>query len=126
MVETETSIHRALADERRVAIIDALRADGPLDVRELGRRVWLHPNTVRFHLSVLRAVGLVTARSDSGGRRGRPRVVYAVDDASVDGARLLATVLAAALEQLGGEFELDDLQLFLRPGVCVARLRRAR
>jgi len=32
-------------------------------------------------------------------------------------------LIAGALEQLGGELELTELQIFPRPGICIARLR---
>ena len=35
-------------------------------------------------------------------------------------------LIGGALEQLGGDPELGELQIFARPDVCVARLRRAR
>jgi len=218
MAENETALHRVLGDERRAEIVDALRAAGSLDARELGRRVWLHPNTVRFHLAQLRDAGLVTSSPAANGKRGRPRIVYALDgDAAHDRTeehRLLATILAGALgevadggaraesagrawgrylvqgpppfaphgaerareevtallarqgfqpetedgglvmhrcpfrelaetephivcaahrgliagalEELGGALELAELQIFPRPDVCIARLRRAR
>jgi len=43
--------HRALADPSRARILGELADDGPLDTRELARRVGLHANTVRVHLT---------------------------------------------------------------------------
>jgi len=216
MVET-TSVHRALADERRAALVAALRA-GPLDAAELARRVGLHPNTVRFHLALLRDAGLVTSRPAARRTPGRPRILYALDRSAAHAAdhehRLLATILtgalgssddgadraedagrawgrylverlsplaapttarieselttllerhgfepevvgseirmrrcpfhelaeshpnvvcavhrglvSGALEELGADLEVDELQVFPQPGACVLRLRRAR
>jgi len=102
MVET-TSLHRALADERRAAIVAELRESGPLDARELGVRIGLHPNTVRFHLALLRDAGLVTSRPAARATPGRPRILYALEpDArhvDADEHRLLATILTGALAE---------------------------
>ena len=35
-------------------------------------------------------------------------------------------LIQGALDELGGELEADDLTPFVRPGVCVAHLDRAR
>jgi predicted ArsR family transcriptional regulator len=101
-METSTSRHRALADERRAAIVDELRAevDG-LDAGELARRVGLHPNTVRWHLGILGDAGIVASQPAARTTPGRPRIVYSL---TRDGAgrardehRLLATIFAGAL-----------------------------
>jgi predicted ArsR family transcriptional regulator len=73
----ETTVHRALADPRRARILAELDgAAEPLDSSELGRRVGLHPNTVRWHLAILADAGLVRSRSAPRDRPGRPRRVY--------------------------------------------------
>jgi predicted ArsR family transcriptional regulator len=91
-------------DGRREAIVDELQASGPLDAAGLGRRLGLHPNTVRFHLGRLRDAGLVTARPAERGTPGRPRILYALESSvSHDVAqehRLLATMLAGAIAGL--------------------------
>jgi predicted ArsR family transcriptional regulator len=93
--------HRALADVSRARILEELRTGGPMDSRELGRRVGLHPNTVRFHVEQLADAGLVRAVAGPATGRGRPRVLYeAVEDAepgTADGYRLLAQMLAGYL-----------------------------
>lgn len=70
-----------------------------MDSRELGRRVGLHPNTIRFHVEHLSDAGLVRAVTGPATGRGRPRVLYeAVEGAepgSEDGYRLLAQILAS-------------------------------
>jgi predicted ArsR family transcriptional regulator len=101
------SIHRALAEPRRRALLDELRAapDG-LGVDELARRVGLHPNTVRGHLEVLREAALVSGDVDRRGARGRPRMVYVAvaDDVAGgeprpadEGYRFLAEILLSCL-----------------------------
>lgn len=78
MVTTpETTVHRALADPRRAGIVAELRSAGePLDSSELGRRVGLHANTVRWHLAILADAGLVRSGSAPREGPGRPRRVY--------------------------------------------------
>ena len=98
-----TELHRALSDSSRVRILEALQeAETPLDARELGTRVGLHWNTVRSHLRVLAAAGLVSARREQRTRPGRPRVLYEaaaepLDDRSLASYRLLAQILASSL-----------------------------
>jgi predicted ArsR family transcriptional regulator len=97
-----TTRHRALADARRVRIVDELRAaDGGLDATELGSRVGLHPNTVRWHLGILSHAGLVSSAPATHATRGRPRILYSPEpepaEHGTDEHRLLATVLTGAL-----------------------------
>jgi predicted ArsR family transcriptional regulator len=97
-----TTRHRALADDRRVRIVEELRAaDGGLDANELGSRVGLHPNTVRWHLGILADAGLVSSAPAARATRGRPRILYSpepeAEEQGTDEHRLLATVLTGAL-----------------------------
>lgn len=72
-----TSIHRALADPRRAELVAALEeAVAALDATELGRRVGLHANTVRWHLGILEDVGIVSSRPEHRDTPGRPRRVW--------------------------------------------------
>lgn len=96
--------HRALADPSRARILAELAEDAPLDARELGRRVGLHVNTVRVHLSTLADAGLVASESVPPQGRGRPRVVYrATADEPEEGRRyrLLAEILTAFVARSG-------------------------
>ncbi len=99
-----TAWHRALADESRTRIVDELRRehDG-LDAHELGRRLGLHPNTVRWHVGILADAGLVSARRAGRKSAGRPRTIYSLSPGSdvpeKDEFRLLASVLTSALAE---------------------------
>lgn len=99
------SVHRALADERRVRIVDELREtpDG-LDAHELARRLGLHPNTVRWHLAILADAGLVLSHPGARTARGRPRIVYTLNGNAGAGERenyrLLATILTGTLSNV--------------------------
>ena len=99
--------HRALAEPSRARILAELAADGPLDTRELARRVGLHANTVRVHLGALADAGLVAAETVAPQGRGRPRLAYrATGEAPDDGGRryrLLAEILTTLVARFGGE-----------------------
>ena len=99
-------VRRALSDERRVLIVEELRAarDG-LDVRELAQRLGLHENTVRWHLGILDNAGLLAAEPAANGKPGRPRMLYRLRPGAVaatggDEHRLLATVLTGTVAGL--------------------------
>jgi len=96
------SVHKALADERRLRIAAELdaAADG-LDVQQLAELLELHPNTIRWHLGILADAGVVSSRAAERPAPGRPRIVYSLAPvAEAEGReeyRLLATILTATL-----------------------------
>jgi predicted ArsR family transcriptional regulator len=98
---TTLEIHKALADDTRFRLYRYLGLSGrAVSVRELSRRLSLHPNTVRPHLRRLEEAGLVTReiRKGSGTKAvGRPETLFAaVEVATGEGRdyRLLAEMLA--------------------------------
>ena len=99
--DPELKTHKALSEVSRFRILEELRAAGPLDSRELGQRVGLHPNTVRSHSEHLIRAGLVRVVTAPPSGRGRPRVLYeatAEEPAGPEsGYRLLAQILAGYL-----------------------------
>jgi predicted ArsR family transcriptional regulator len=107
--------HRALADPSRARILAELADDGPLDTRELARRVGLHVNTVRVHLNALAEAGFVAGEPLPPQGRGRPRLAYrAIAAAGEEGGRryrLLAEILTALVARFGGEAttQLEDI-----------------
>jgi predicted ArsR family transcriptional regulator len=107
--------HRALADPSRASILAELADDGPLDTRELARRVGLHVNTVRAHLASLAEAGLVASETVPSTGRGRPRHVYRSLETDLPDAgrryRLLAEILTALVARFGPEAsgELEDI-----------------
>ena len=71
------SVHRALADPRRAELVAALEDTvEALDATELGRRVGLHANTVRWHLGILEDAGIVASHPEHRDTPGRPRRVW--------------------------------------------------
>jgi predicted ArsR family transcriptional regulator len=100
-----TSVHRALADERRARIAAELEAaPRGLDVQQLAERLALHPNTIRWHLGILDDAGLVASRTADRGTPGRPRILYSLRPGAAgqarDEYRMLATILTAAVAGL--------------------------
>ncbi len=108
-------VRRALADEHRARIVDELRCEpGGLDAGELGRRLGLHENTIRWHLGILGEAALVGSHPAATGRPGRPKMLYVLragaDEIEGRGShRLLATILTGALAELpGGEQRAEE------------------
>ena len=101
--DREADRHRALADRTRLALLRVLEgASAPVDAHVLAERVGLHVNTVRWHLGILVDADLVHEQASPAGARGRPRHAYQIVPGALDGQpggfRLLAEVLAEALE----------------------------
>ena len=72
-----TAVHRALADPHRAELVAALEeAVEALDASELGRRVGLHANTVRWHLGILEEAGIISSHPEHRTTPGRPRRVW--------------------------------------------------
>jgi predicted ArsR family transcriptional regulator len=100
-----TRLHRALADKRRVQILDALRKspDG-LDAHALAGLLGVHANTVRWHLAILTDAGFIASRPGPRGKRGRPRTMYTLVEGpktrEQENYRLLATILTGLLSRV--------------------------
>lgn len=93
---TALEIHKALADDTRYRLYRFIGLAGrAVSVREVSRRLNLHPNTVRPHLRRLEEAGLVTSDVRKGAV-GRPQALYSireVEDAAGRDYRLLAEIL---------------------------------
>ncbi len=82
-----------------------MEPDG-LGVQELGRRLGIHENTVRWHLGILDDAGFLDARPDAGrqARAGRGCSTSsrpgAGDSTARDEHRLLATILTGTVAEL--------------------------
>jgi predicted ArsR family transcriptional regulator len=89
-------IHKALADDTRYRLYRFVGLAGrPVSVREVSRRLNLHPNTVRPHLRRLEDAGLVASEMRRGAV-GRPQILYSVrepEDEDARDYRLLAEML---------------------------------
>jgi predicted ArsR family transcriptional regulator len=113
MPETKAlEVHKALADDTRYRLYRYIGlAARPVSVREMSRRLALHPNTLRPHLRRLEEAGLVSRELRKSSSVGRPQTLYTVrqtDPSSGRDYRLLAEMLCGmvrgkrALEQARG------------------------
>jgi predicted ArsR family transcriptional regulator len=90
-------VHKALADDTRYRLYRHVgRAGRPVSVRELSRRLSLHPNTLRPHLRRLEEAGLISREVRKTASVGRPQTLYRVrevEDQAGRDYRLLAEML---------------------------------
>lgn len=110
MGPTRTARRDRTLDDRRARIVAELETEARgLDASEIGRRVGLHANTVRWHLGVLAEAGIVVSDAEPRVAPGRPRILYRLgpeeQPAGRDEYRLLATILADTLSREGGGAE---------------------
>jgi len=90
-------IHKALADDTRLRLYRYIGLAGrPVSVREMSRRLSLHPNTLRPHLRRLEEAGLVSREVRKTASVGRPQTLYSVRDTENEEGRdyrLLSEIL---------------------------------
>jgi predicted ArsR family transcriptional regulator len=94
-------VHKALADDTRYRLYRYVGlAARPVSIREMSRRLSLHPNTLRPHLRRLEEAGLVTREVRKTASVGRPQTVYTVrqQEAEEGDYRLLAEMLCGLVE----------------------------
>jgi len=93
-------IHKALADDTRFRLYRYVGLAGrPVSVREMSRRLSLHPNTLRPHLRRLEEAGLVSHEVRKTAAVGRPQTLYSIRQGQSEGEggrdyRLLAEMLS--------------------------------
>ncbi len=80
MTEAKTlDVHKALADDTRYRLYRYIGlAARPVSVREMSRRLSLHPNTLRPHLRRLEEAGLVAREVRKSAGVGRPQTLYSI------------------------------------------------
>jgi predicted ArsR family transcriptional regulator len=111
----DTARHRALAEPKRAGIVAELeQAPDGLGASELGRRLGLHENTVRWHLGILMDAGLVRSGREPRETPGRPRILYALESRERRLAPEHDHVLAAVLAGQGFAPEVDGDRVILR------------
>src|SRR5687768_17747492 len=103
-------VYKALGDDTRYAIYQELvRSPAPRSAAELAEELGLHPNTIRPHLDRMRDAGLVEVEAAHRGTVGRPQLRYSLAPGAPGlgldppSHTLLAGLLAALAEQLGGD-----------------------
>jgi len=95
-----------MVNDRRAEILDTLRAsEEPLSIRDIARRLDVHPNTVRFHLQALTESGRVEHVELPPAVPGRPPLMFrahqGMDPAGPRNYLLLADALSARLGNEG-------------------------
>lgn len=102
MPETRApEVHKALADDTRFRLYRYIGlAARPVSVREMSRRLSLHPNTLRPHLRRLEEAGLVSREVRKSATVGRPQTLYTVRETTQPEGRdyrLLAEMLCGVV-----------------------------
>ena len=124
-------VFKALGDDTRFAIYQELaQSPAPRSAAELAERLALHPNTVRPHLDRMKEAGLVEVEPVHRGTVGRPQLRYSLAPGAPGlgleppGHTILAGLLAALCEQLGGD-GLDAANLGRRWGTEASARRQS-
>src|SRR5437667_11165879 len=94
-------VHKALADDTRFRLYHYIGLAGrPVSVREMSRRLSLHPNTLRPHLRRLEEAGLVSREPRKAATVGRPQTLYSIRESQHEAERdyrLLAEMLCGLI-----------------------------
>jgi predicted ArsR family transcriptional regulator len=94
-------VHKALADDTRYRLYRYVGLAGrPVSVREMSRRLSLHPNTLRPHLRRLEEAGLVSREVRKTAAVGRPQTLYSIRETVPEEGRdyrLLAEMLCGLI-----------------------------
>ncbi len=114
MPETkELEVHKALADDTRYRLYRYIGLAGrPVSIREMSRRLSLHPNTLRPHLRRLEEAGLLSREIRKTATVGRPQTVYSAREIRKDERRdyrLLAEMLCGVVRTARAMEEAKDL-----------------
>jgi predicted ArsR family transcriptional regulator len=95
-------VHKALADDTRNRLYRYIGLAGrPVSVREMSRRLGLHPNTLRPHLRRLEEAGLVSHAVSKTATVGRPQTLYSIRESEgreFGDYRLLAEMLCGLVQ----------------------------
>jgi predicted ArsR family transcriptional regulator len=98
----DLEVHKALADDTRYRMYRYIGLAGrPVSVREMSRRLALHPNTLRPHLRRLEEAGLISREIRKTASVGRPQTMYSIRE--IQGGegrdyRLLAEMLCGLVK----------------------------
>jgi len=64
MVAVKARFFKALSDKTRIAILEALKARGRMNVSDICRQINMEQSTVSHHLACLRNCGLVSTQKE--------------------------------------------------------------
>jgi predicted ArsR family transcriptional regulator len=111
----DLEVHKALADDTRYRLYRYIGLAGrPVSVREMSRRLTLHPNTLRPHLRRLEEAGLISREIRKTASVGRPQTMYSIRETEGPGGRdyrLLAEMLCGLVR---GKRALQQAQALAR------------
>src|SRR5207237_8312286 len=106
-------VHKALAHDTRYRLYRSIGLAGrPVSVREVSRRLSLHPNTLRPHLRRLEEAGLVSREVRKSASVGRPQTLYSIREAQPEEGRdyrLLAEMLSGVVRTARQRDQAKDL-----------------
>jgi len=109
----ELEVHKALADDTRYRLYRYIGLAGrPVSIREMSRRLALHPNTLRPHLRRLEEAGLLSREVRKSASVGRPQTMYSVREAEPAQGRdyrLLAEMLCGVVRTARQREQARDL-----------------
>jgi predicted ArsR family transcriptional regulator len=74
--------HRGLAQASRLQVVAIVMQNPGISLADLSEKTGLHTNTLRDHVRVLLAEGLIRSEIEHRATRGRPRSVYYAVDAA--------------------------------------------
>src|SRR5437870_8082415 len=114
MTEAKTlDVHKGLADDTRYRLYRYIGlAARPVSVREVSRRLSLHPNTLRPHLRRLEEAGLISREVRKSASVGRPQTLYSIRQTEGEEGRdyrLLAEILVGLIRGKRALAQAEDL-----------------
>ncbi len=108
MIVEPAEIFKVLSVDTRVKIIELLKANGPLGVKDMSGKLGISPPAVSQHLKILKQAGLV--RSERQGYW----IPYSINEEAMEGCReILNDVCSCGCERAGQfkEKELNEANL---------------
>ncbi len=76
--DSQEFVCKVLSTRARRKILDILLNEGPMELKEIAKRLGLREVTLRHHLMLMEQAGLITSFEVSGGAPGRPKRKYKV------------------------------------------------
>ena len=103
MIVEPAEIFKVLSVETRVKIIDLLKANGALGVKDISERLGITPPAVSQHLKILKQAGLV--RSERQGYW----IPYSINEEAIEGCREILNEVCSCGCKGTGKFKEKEL-----------------
>lgn len=103
MIIEPAEIFKVLSVETRVKILELLKANGPLGVKEISKKLGITPPAVSQHLKILKQAGLV--RSERQGYW----IPYSINEEAMEGCREILNEVCSCGCQGTGRFKEKEL-----------------